>query len=57
MKEVKIVCPSCGNIMTYKNYWSWVLRTIFHWFNFLEWRDYRRTKCTKCGKVSYMKRK
>ena len=50
MKEVKVTCPKCGNVMTYKNWLSWVLHTPFHWFG------KRRGKCKKCGEVSYMGR-
>lgn len=50
MKEVKVVCPRCLYIMTYKNYWHWVWHTPFHWFG------KRRTKCDNCGKVSYIGR-
>ena len=56
MKKVYVICPKCGCRMIYKNYFDWTFRTIIHWFNFLEWRDYRRTKCSNCGKVSYIKR-
>ncbi len=51
MKEIKVICPKCGNCITYKNYWSWVWYTPIHWFN------YRRTKCTKCGEISYISKK
>ena len=50
MKKVKVICPKCGARMIYKNYWTWIWRTPFHWFG------KRRTKCTNCGKVSYMGR-
>ena len=50
MKEVKVICPKCGNQMIYKNWFSWILHTPFHWFG------KRRTKCTNCGKSSYMGR-
>lgn len=50
-KEVKVICPKCGNEMTYKNYWSWIWHTPFHWFG------KRKAKCTKCGEVLYMGRK
>lgn len=56
MKEVKVICPKCGVLITYKNWFSWILHTPFHWFDFSGLRDYRRTKCPKCGKISYMKR-
>ena len=47
---LKVICPKCGNCMTYKNYWSWVWHTPFHWFG------KRKTKCTNCGEVSYIGR-
>ena len=50
MKEVKIICPKCNNIMTYKSWLSWILRTPFHWFG------KRMVKCTRCGNRSYMGR-
>jgi len=56
MKKVKVICPKCGNVMIYKNYFDWTFRTLIHWFNFLEWRDYCRTKCSNCGEISYIRR-
>lgn len=50
MKEVKLICPICGNKLIYKNYFYWVLSAPFHWFG------KRLTKCPWCGKRSYMKR-
>ena len=50
MKEVKLTCPKCGNRITYKNWFSWILHTPFHWFR------KRRTKCGNCGNVSYIRR-
>ena len=50
MKEVRVTCPKCGNIMTYKNWFSWILHTPFHWFG------KRRAKCNRCGERSYMGR-
>ena len=44
MKEVRVVCPKCGNSIILKNYWSW----IFHWFS------NRKTKCAKCGDNAYV---
>ena len=49
-KEVKVICPKCGNCMIYKNWFSWIWHTPFHWFG------KRRAKCTSCGEVSYMPR-
>ena len=50
MKEVRVICPKCGNQMTYKNYWNWIWHTPFHWFG------KRRAKCSNCGETSYMKK-
>lgn len=50
MKEVKVICPKCGNTMTYKNWFSWIFHTPFHWFS------KRWVKCGKCGERSYMGR-
>ena len=47
---IKVICPKCGNCMTYKNYWSWIWHTPFHWFG------KRRTRCTNCGEYSYVGR-
>jgi ribosomal protein S27AE len=50
MKEIKVICPKCGNYITYKNWFSWIWHTPFHWF------DKRLTRCPRCGERSYMKR-
>lgn len=50
MKEIKVICPKCGNYITYKNWFSWIWYTPFHWF------DKRLTRCPRCGERSYMKR-
>lgn len=50
MKRVVVICPECGSHITYKNYWSWVWYTPFHWFG------KRRIKCFICGKVSWVRR-
>ena len=50
MKSIKVVCPKCGNEITFANWFSWILHTPFHWFG------KRRVKCTQCGKPSYMSR-
>jgi endogenous inhibitor of DNA gyrase (YacG/DUF329 family) len=50
MKEVFVVCPDCKKAIAYKNWFIWVLRTPFHWFN------KRRIKCPWCGKRAYVKR-
>ena len=50
MKEVRVICPKCGNQMTYKNWFSWIWHTPFHWFG------KRRAKCDNCGETSYMRR-
>lgn len=50
MKKVTVICPKCGHHITYKNWFSWILLTPFHWFG------KRMGKCTKCGEYSYMGR-
>lgn len=50
MKEVKVTCPKCGVLITYKNWFDWVWHTPFHWF------CKRRAKCPNCGEYSYMGR-
>ena len=50
MKEIKVICPNCGARMIYKNWFSWVWRTPFHWFG------KRWTQCSHCGEYSYMRR-
>ena len=49
MKAIKVICPKCGNQMVYKNWFSWILHTPFHWFG------KRRIKCSYCKKRSYVK--
>lgn len=51
MKEVRLICPKCGNVIIYKSYLSWILYTPFHFFG------KRKTKCPKCDVYSYMGRK
>ena len=60
MKEVKVICPYCGKVMTFKNYWHWIWKTPFH---MLGWdresksiRDYRFTQCPICEYKWFMKR-
>lgn len=50
MKEIKVVCPKCGNVITYKSWFSWIAHTPFHWFG------KRRTNCPWCWESSYMRR-
>lgn len=50
MKHIRVICPKCGAIMWYKNWFSWIWHTPFHWFG------KRRAKCAGCGEVSYMRR-
>ena len=50
MKEVKVICPKCGHCMIYKNWFSWIWHTPFHWFR------KRKVQCTNCGEVSYIKK-
>lgn len=48
------ICPKCNQDFEI-NWWKWMLTTVFHRFNFKEWKDYRKTECPCCGKKSYMK--
>ena len=50
MKKVKLTCPKCGSKIIYRNWFSWVIHTPFHWFG------KRKTKCSNCNNYSYMKR-
>jgi endogenous inhibitor of DNA gyrase (YacG/DUF329 family) len=50
MKQVFVVCPECKKALVYKNWFIWVLRTPFHWFN------KRKIKCPWCGKRAYVDR-
>ena len=50
MKEVKVICPKCGNQTIYKNWFNWILHTPFHWFG------KRRHTCPHCGKKSWVKK-
>ena len=60
MKDVKVICPNCGETIHFKNYWHWIWNTPFHWLWFDKEtkiiRDYRKTKCPHCGERSFMKR-
>lgn len=50
MKLVKLICPKCGHVFYFKNYWSWVLHSPFHFF------AKRLTKCRFCEEKSWMKK-
>lgn len=50
MKQVLVICPKCKKAMAYKNWFVWILRTPFHWFN------KRKIKCFHCGERAYVKR-
>ena len=60
MKEIKLTCPKCGHQFMYKNYWAWVWKNKFHWLWFDKEtgriRDYRKTKCPNCNKISWIKK-
>ena len=51
----KFICPVCKHEF-HLNFWVWLFTTPFHWFNFSDLRDYRKTKCPNCGQRHYMKR-
>lgn len=49
----KLTCPICGYKWKYK-YWEWVFKAPFHIFNFLKWKDKRRTTCPYCKQISWI---
>jgi len=53
--KVKLQCPECNHEWE-SNYWKWILKAPFHEFVFFRMKDYRRTKCPKCGKKSWIAR-
>ena len=50
MKAVNVICPKCNGVMTFKNWFSWIWNTPFHWFG------KRRTVCAYCGVTNWIKR-
>ena len=51
----KFRCPNCRTEFE-MGFWKWMFSTAFHWFNFRELKDYRRTRCPHCHEKHYMKR-
>lgn len=51
--KVKLHCPECGYEWEY-GYWEWIWKAQMHCFNFLIWKDKRKTKCPNCGKKSWI---
>ena len=49
MKAVKVICPRCRTTIFYRNWFSWILHTPFHWFG------KRRVKCPNCEICFYAK--
>ena len=49
----KLTCPVCGHRWKY-GYWEWVFKAQFHVFNFLKWKDKRRTRCPYCKEISWI---
>ena len=50
MKQVIVVCPKCGTVLQFKNYWDWVWSCPFHYFG------KRKIKCFNCGYKGYVKK-
>ena len=50
MKEVRIICPGCGSVIKFKNWFHWVWCCPFHWFG------QRFVECDECGLQFYGKR-
>ena len=55
MAKVKLKCPNCEHEWDY-SYFQWILKAPFHLFSFSKWKDFRKTKCPKCGKKSWISR-
>ena len=53
-KSIGLECSHCGYQWTVK-YWTWIFQAPMHWFKWLEWRDYRYTKCPSCRKKGWIK--
>ena len=53
--KTNLTCPCCGYKWTIK-YCKWIFTTLFHIFNFFSWKDYRYTRCPKCGEKSWIAR-
>ena len=54
MLTLEFKCPKCKRRFWIKGYWKWIFNSLFHWFNFKEWADYRKTKCPHCMEKTYM---
>lgn len=50
MRQVRIICPGCGSVIEFKNWFHWVWCCPFHWFG------QRFVECDKCGLQFYGKR-
>lgn len=55
MAKRKLQCPECGHTWEY-GFWQWTLRAPFHEYVFFLKKDFRKTKCPKCGKKSWIAR-
>ena len=55
MKTSTFRCPNCKHVWQ-QNVWSWLFTTAFHWFDFSDLRDYRKTKCPRCGEKHFIAR-
>ena len=53
--KAHLTCPHCGYKWTW-GYWEWIFKAQFHWFCFHIWKDFRRTRCPNCKKISWIPR-
>ena len=49
-REVRIICPNCGSVIEFKNWFHWIWYCPFHWFG------RRLVECDECGLQFYGKR-
>ena len=54
--KAHLTCPHCDYKWTW-GYWEWIFKAPFHWFCFHIWKDFRRTKCPNCKRISWIPRK
>ncbi len=53
VNRVNLQCTECNYEWEY-GYWEWIWKAPVHWFKFLEWKDYRKTKCPNCEEIIWI---
>ena len=49
----KLQCPKCGHKWEW-SFWEWIMKAPIQHFNFIAWKDRRKTTCPQCGKESWI---